>query len=163
MDFVEFISSFFFRGLKRNELIEEVAMSAESSEIFTLKEINRIQILQDVIGRRISSGRAAELFGVTPRHCSRLLNRHRENGPLSISNRSCGNPGNRLLPKAFTDQALEIIKGKYSDFGPTLYPTLRLLFVQFGIDCAYWPIFPGPQLKIITPDVISTQIDVFLT
>jgi len=84
----------------------------------------------------MSSGRAAELLGMTPRHCRRLLNRYRENGPLSISSRSRGNPGNRLLPKAFADQALEIIKGKYSDFGPTLYPTSRLLFVQFGIDCA---------------------------
>jgi hypothetical protein len=118
-----------FRGLKRNELIEEVAMSAESSEIFTLKEINRIHVLQDVIGRRISSGRAAELLGVTSRHCSRLLNRYRENGPLSISKCSCGNPGNSLLPKAFTDQALEILKGKYSDFGPTLFPASRLIFV----------------------------------
>lgn len=95
-------------------------MSAESSGLFTLKEINRIQILQDVIDRRITSGRAAEILGITPRHCSRLLNRYREHGPLSISNRSRGNPGNRLLPKAFTDQALEIIKEKYSDFGPTL-------------------------------------------
>lgn len=92
-------------------------MSAESSGLFTLKEINRIQILQDVIDRRMTSGRAAELLGITPRHCSRLLNRYREHGPLSISNR---NPGNRLLPKAFTDQALEIIKEKYSDLGPTL-------------------------------------------
>ncbi len=95
-------------------------MSAESSGLFTLKEINRIQILQDVIDRRMTSGRAAELLGITPRHCSRLLNRYREHGPLSISNRSRGNPGNRLLPKAFTDQALEIIRDKYSDFGPTL-------------------------------------------
>lgn len=95
-------------------------MSAQSSGLFTLKEINRIQILQDVIDRRMTSGRAAEILGITPRHCSRLLNRYREHGPLSISNRSRGNPGNRLLPKAFTDQALEIIKEKYSDFGPTL-------------------------------------------
>ena len=45
-------------------------MSAESSGLFTLKEINRIKIRQDVIDRRTTSGRAAELLGVTPRHCS---------------------------------------------------------------------------------------------
>ncbi|MBQ4793750.1 ISNCY family transposase [Dickeya dianthicola] len=95
-------------------------MSAESSGLFTLKEINRIRILQDVIDRRTTSGRAAQLLGVTPRHCSRLLKRYREHGPLGINNRGRGNPGNRLLPKTFTDQALEIIKEKYSDFGPTL-------------------------------------------
>lgn len=122
-------------------------MSAESSGLFTLKEINRIKILQDVIDRRTTSGRAAELLGVTPRHCSRLLSRYREHGPLGISNRSRGNPGNRLLPKAFTDQALDIIKEKYPDFGPTLArekleevhgliigkETLRRLMIKAGL------------------------------
>jgi hypothetical protein len=35
-------------------------MSAESSGVFTLKEINRIKIIQDVIERRITTRRAAE-------------------------------------------------------------------------------------------------------
>lgn len=30
-------------------------MSAESSEVFTLKEINQIKIIQDVIERRITT------------------------------------------------------------------------------------------------------------
>lgn len=122
-------------------------MSAESSGLFTLKEINRIKILQDVIDRRTTPGRAATLLGVTPRHCSRLLKRYREHGPLGINSRSRGNPGNRLLPKAFTDQALEIIKERYSDFGPTLArekleeihgiiigkETLRRLMIKAGL------------------------------
>lgn len=95
-------------------------MSAESSGLFTVKEINRIKTLQDVIDRRITPGRAAEQLGITPRHCSRLLKRYRDHGPLGINNRSRGNPGNRLLPKEFTDHALEIIRKNYSDFGPTL-------------------------------------------
>ena len=36
-------------------------MSAESSGVFTLKEINRVKIIQDVIERRITTRRAAEL------------------------------------------------------------------------------------------------------
>lgn len=60
------------------------------------------------------------ISGSRPRHCSRLLKRYREHGPLGINNRSRGNPGNRLLPKGFTDQALEIIRKNYPDFGPTL-------------------------------------------
>ncbi len=95
-------------------------MSAGSSGLFTVKEINRIKTLQDVIDRWLTPGRAAEHLGITPRHCSRLLKRYREHGPLGINNRSRGNPGNRLLPKGFTDQALEIIRKNYPDFGPTL-------------------------------------------
>ncbi|HHQ6721975.1 TPA: ISNCY family transposase [Serratia fonticola] len=95
-------------------------MSTESSGLFTVKEINRIKTLQDVIDRWLTPGRAAEHLGITPRHCSRLLKRYREHGPLGINNRSRGNPGNRVLPRGFTDQALEIIRKNYPDFGPTL-------------------------------------------
>ncbi len=95
-------------------------MSTESSGLFTVKDINRIKTLQDVIDRWLTPGRAAEHLGITPRHCSRLLKRYREHGPLGINNRSRGNPGNRLLPRGFTDQALEIIRKNYPDFGPTL-------------------------------------------
>lgn len=44
-------------------------MSAESSGVFTLKEINRIKIIQDVIERRITTRRAAEHLGISDRQC----------------------------------------------------------------------------------------------
>nr|WP_272690031.1 helix-turn-helix domain-containing protein [Providencia sp. PROV152] len=53
-------------------------MSAESSGRFTLKELNRIKVLQDVIDRKMTPGRAAMVLGITPRHCSRLIKRYRE-------------------------------------------------------------------------------------
>ncbi|MBW3115996.1 hypothetical protein [Providencia rettgeri] len=43
-------------------------MSAESSGRFTLKELNRIKVLQDVIDRKMTPGRAAVVLGITPRH-----------------------------------------------------------------------------------------------
>ncbi|MFM3290232.1 transposase [Klebsiella pneumoniae] len=48
-------------------------MSAESSGVFTLKEINRIKIIQDVIERRITTRRAAEHLGISDRQCRRLI------------------------------------------------------------------------------------------
>ncbi|VAS50477.1 transposase [Klebsiella pneumoniae] len=95
-------------------------MSAESSGVFTLKEINRIKIIQDVIERRITTRRAAEHLGITPRHCSRLLKRYRQSGPLGMNNQSRGRTGNRLLSASLTDQALNIIRERYADFGATL-------------------------------------------
>ncbi len=61
-------------------------MSAESSGRFTLKELNRIKVLQDVIDRNMTPGRAAMILGITPRHCSRLIKRYREHGPLGMNN-----------------------------------------------------------------------------
>ncbi|EDV3192384.1 hypothetical protein JT93_002890 [Salmonella enterica] len=37
--------------------------------MFTVKEISRLKILQDVIERNLRPGQAAEMLGITPRHC----------------------------------------------------------------------------------------------
>ena len=95
-------------------------MAINDAGMFTVKEINRLKILQDVIDRNIRPGQAAEMLGITPRHCSRLLKRYRQYGPLGINNQSRGRTGNRLLPASLTDQALSIIREHYRDFGPTL-------------------------------------------
>lgn len=85
-----------------------------------VKEINRLKILQDVIDRNLRPGQAAEMPGITPRHCSQLLKRYRQLGPLGMSNHSRGRAGNRLLPTSLIDQALRIIREHYRDFDPTL-------------------------------------------
>ncbi|WP_404880532.1 ISNCY family transposase [Klebsiella pneumoniae] len=115
--------------------------------MFTVKEINRLKILQDVIDRNLRPGLAAEMLGITPRHCSRLLKRYRQSGPMGMNNQSRGRPGNRLLPASLTDQALNIIRERYADFGPTLTreklaenhgivlgkETLRRLMIKTGL------------------------------
>ena len=93
-------------------------MAIHDAGMFTVKEINRLKILQDVIERNLRPGQAAEMLGITPRHCSRLLKRYRQSGPLGMNNQSRGRTGNRLLPTSLTDQALSIIRERYRDFGP---------------------------------------------
>lgn len=95
-------------------------MAIHDAGMFTVKEINRLKILQDVIERNLRPGQAAEMLGITPRHCSRLLKRYRQSGPLGMNNQSRGRTGNRLLPTSLTDLALSIIRERYRDFGPTL-------------------------------------------
>lgn len=95
-------------------------MAIHDAGMFNVKEINRLKILQDVIDRNLRPGQAAEMLGITPRHCSRLLKRYRQLGPLGMNNQSRGRTGNRLLPASLTDQALSIIREQYRDFGPTL-------------------------------------------
>ncbi|WP_312226648.1 hypothetical protein [Pseudescherichia sp.] len=43
-------------------------MSVHAAGMFTVKEINRLKILQDVIDRNLRPGQAAEMLGITPRH-----------------------------------------------------------------------------------------------
>ena len=63
-------------------------MAIHDAGMFTVKEINRLKILQDVIERNLRPGQAAEMLGITPRHCSRLLKRYRQSGPLGMNNQA---------------------------------------------------------------------------
>lgn len=115
--------------------------------MFTVKGINRLKILQDAIDRNLHPGQAAEMLGITPRHCRRLLKRYRQLGPLGMNNHSRGRVGNHLLPTSLIDQALCIIREHYRDFGPTLAlenleevhglvlgkETIRRLMIKAGI------------------------------
>lgn len=73
-------------------------MAIHDAGMFTVKKTNRLKILQDVIDRNLRPGQAAEMLSITPRHCSRLLKRYRQLGPLGMNNHSRGRVGNRLLP-----------------------------------------------------------------
>lgn len=122
-------------------------MAIHDTGMFTVKEINLLKILQDVIDRNLRPDQAAEMLGITPRHCSRQLKRYRQSGPLGMNNQSRGRIGNRLLPASLTDQALNIIRERYADFGPTLAreklaenhgivlgkETLRRLMIKTGL------------------------------
>lgn len=95
-------------------------MIADSSGVFTLKEINRVKVIQDVIERRLTTHRAAELLEISDRQCRRLLVRYREEGPLGLTHKRRGARGNRQLMPGLAEMALELIRTRYADFGPTL-------------------------------------------
>ena len=72
-------------------------MTAYGTEFFSMNDVNRLRILQDVIDRRLTTRLrlAARRLEISDRHCRRLLERYREHGPLSLVNRRRGQPGNR--------------------------------------------------------------------
>lgn len=95
-------------------------MTAYGTEFFSMNDVNRLRILQDVIDRRLTTRLAARRLEISDRHCRRLLERYREHGPLSLVNRRRGQPGNRQLMPGLAERALRIIRERYADFGPTL-------------------------------------------
>lgn len=90
------------------------------SGIFTLDEVNRLKIMQDVVDRRLTTQMAAQLQGISDRQCRRLLLRYHESGPPGMANRRPGKPSNNQLPDGLAQYALNIIRERYTDFGPTL-------------------------------------------
>ena len=95
-------------------------MTAHAAEFFTLDEVNRLKVIQDVVDRRLTTQMAAQRLGISDRQCRRLLSRYRESGPLGMANRRRGKPSNNQLPDGLARYALSIIRELYTDFGPTL-------------------------------------------
>lgn len=77
-------------------------MTAYETELFSMNDVNRLRILQDVIDRRLTTRLAASRLEISDRYCRRLLERYREHGQLSLR----GRPGNRQLIPGLAERAL---------------------------------------------------------
>lgn len=86
----------------------------------TTRELDRLQIIQSVIDGNLKPGRAAERLAMTDRQLRRLVVRVRQEGPAGIVSKRAGRPSNNRAPAELTQQALDIIRDRYADFGPTL-------------------------------------------
>lgn len=89
-----------------------VTMSAE--------ELDRVQVLGLVLERRLTQRAAAQRLGLSSRQVRRLLRSLRRGGASELASRRRGRPSNRRLSEAVRAAALELIRTRYSDFGPTL-------------------------------------------
>ncbi len=69
-------------------------MTAYRAEFFTLEDVKRLKVIQDVIDQRLPTKMAAQRLGISARQCRRLLVRYRADGPLGITNQRCGKPSN---------------------------------------------------------------------
>lgn len=88
--------------------------------IMSTKEVKKYDIVKKVINKELNGSEAAELLSLTVRHIRRLKNKVGKDGIKGLSHGNRGKSGNRKLPEEETDKIADLIKRKYSDFGPTL-------------------------------------------
>jgi len=84
------------------------------------KELSRVEILRDLTAGRLTVSAASELMGLERRQVLRLSKAYQEQGATALISKKRGRASNRQMPTAIKDQALELIKARYADFGPTL-------------------------------------------
>jgi transposase len=96
------------------------AMGRTGAITMTTRELDRLQIVQAVVNGNLKPGRAAQRLGLTDRQLRRLVARVRKEGPAGIVSKRYGRPSNNRAPAELTNQALDIIRERYADFGPTL-------------------------------------------
>jgi transposase len=84
------------------------------------RELTRAEVFQRLKDKRLKQSQAASMLGIGVRHIKRLLRAYREAGAVALISKRRGKPGNHRLPQETIDQALDLIRTRYADFGPTL-------------------------------------------
>lgn len=94
----------------------------DASDLVTMsdKELNRINVIQSVVEKRMRRRDAAHQLALTERQTQRLMNRFRESSAAGLANLRRGRPGNHRLPESLKLRVLSLLHDNYSDFGPTL-------------------------------------------
>ncbi|MEX3694263.1 ISNCY family transposase [Paraburkholderia sp. BR14263] len=95
-------------------------MAATERITMTMRELDRLKLIQDVVDARLKPLRAAQRLGLTTRQIRRLVGRFREHGPQGLVSRRRSRPSNNRLDRVTADRALSIVRERYADFGPTL-------------------------------------------
>ena len=83
------------------------------------REINRAGILKQVQDKKLTQVAAAKSMNLSDRQLRRLMVKYRANGATGIVHSSRGRPSNHQLSRQFKDRAIELVRIKYPDFGPT--------------------------------------------
>jgi transposase len=84
------------------------------------REITRMEVMQRLKEKRLKQKEAAQMLGISIRQVKRLWRAYRQIGAPGLVSARRGKPSNNQLDAGVTQRALDLIKEKYDDFGPTL-------------------------------------------
>src|SRR3977135_4753658 len=84
------------------------------------REFGRLEVLLRVQSGRLRVSDACVLIGLQRRQVFRLLRGLKQNGTTSLLSKRRGRPSNHRLPAEVRILALSIVRGRYSEFGPSL-------------------------------------------
>lgn len=86
----------------------------------SIKETERITIMDDLIAKRIKQKHASKQLGISIRQVQRLVKRYKHEGAAGLTHKNRRRIGNRALSQESKDQIVLLVKEHYPDFGPTL-------------------------------------------
>lgn len=84
------------------------------------KELSRLEVIKEVLDKRLKQKDAASILGIGIRQFQRLVKAYQHQGPEGLISRRRGRPSNRRYPEPMKEYGLFLIKRHYLDFGPTL-------------------------------------------
>jgi hypothetical protein len=79
-------------------------------------ELQRIEILAEVVSRGRTEASAAALLGLSTRQTRRLIVAYRASGGASVIHKGRGRASNNRLIEGIREYAVELVRSKYADF-----------------------------------------------
>jgi transposase len=98
----------------------EPPMACTGMITMSMRELDRLKVIEAVAEARLMPWRAAERLGISRRQVERLLIRYRESGASGLVSRRRGSASNHQLAGGLAQRALALIHERHADFGPTL-------------------------------------------
>lgn len=95
-------------------------MSAYERITMSLREVDRLKVIQAVTEGFLTPTRAAQRLQLSTRQVHRLVQRYRDAGVSGLTSRKRGQPSNHQLRPGLEQRAAALIRQHYQDFGPTL-------------------------------------------
>jgi len=86
----------------------------------SIKEADRITILDSLVKGKIKQKKAAELMGLSARQTRRLKKKYQALGLAALIHGNRGKESNHKIKDEEIEKVMQIVKSKYYDFGPTL-------------------------------------------
>ncbi len=86
----------------------------------SVKEIERIKVLAQVVDKKISQALAAKKLRISERQFRRILKIFKLQGEKGIISKKRAKMSNHFIEKSIKSKALTIVAENYPDFGPTL-------------------------------------------
>jgi transposase len=84
------------------------------------QELSRLEVIQRVCRKSLKQRQAAELLNLSTRQIKRLCKAYRQAGGAALVSKRRTLPSNNRLPPQTISAALELLRTRYYDFGPTL-------------------------------------------
>jgi transposase len=88
--------------------------------VMSIKTLGRIDIVEKLVRKEMTQKQAAVVLKITVRQVKRLVRVFKKSGVAGLAHQAKGKQGNNRTNQQKLDAAMEIIKDKYWDFGPTL-------------------------------------------
>ena len=85
-----------------------------------MREVGRVEVIREVLGRRLRQGEASERLGICVRQVKRLVRRYREEGARGLRSRRRGRRASNAIAPELRREIVGVVRERYEDFAPTL-------------------------------------------